>query len=77
MQPGPVLTVWAVPSEDRPHVHKWITGTVAPDASTWLRGIDSQPETWRDQIKERPGIGADPTEFQTAPAHRINVTMRG
>ena len=29
MQPGPVVTVWAVPSEDRSHVHEWIAHELA------------------------------------------------
>ncbi len=53
MQPQPVLTVWAVPSENRSHIRKWIHEVVAPDASAWLSAIETQTETWRDSEHSR------------------------
>jgi hypothetical protein len=69
VRPGPVLTVWDVPREDRSRIREWITKTVAPDASSWFRGIATQPQTWRDSDQRKTRIGAGPIESPTVPVH--------
>ena len=47
MSPKPVLIVWAVPSEFRTRIRKWIEEVVSPSATAWLAGVDTRTETWR------------------------------
>lgn len=46
--PQPVLTVWAVPSEHRMAVRRWIKQTVAPEASDWLGALGTRSPVWQD-----------------------------
>jgi hypothetical protein len=46
--PQPVLTVWALPSARRAAVRRWIKQTVEPEASQWLRALDTRGQVWRD-----------------------------
>jgi len=46
--PQPLLTVWAVPSQNRAAIRQWTQQTVAPEASGWLLALESRSPTWRD-----------------------------
>jgi hypothetical protein len=68
--PQPVLTVWAVPSEDRAAIRRWIEETAAPQAGRWLLALESRSPTWRDTRQSQawswkpaviPGPGTHPS----------------
>jgi hypothetical protein len=46
--PQPVLTVWAVPSENRDSIRRWVQQTVAREAGDWLGALDTRSQVWRD-----------------------------
>jgi hypothetical protein len=46
--PASILTVGAVPSEFRAEIRQWVDEVVGPEASAWMKALESKSPTWLD-----------------------------
>lgn len=49
----PVLTVFAVPSDERAAVRDWVDSTAGREVSAWLEAIEAQSPVWLDAKHHR------------------------